>query len=64
MPIFIFFTQICDNDEQKAAWFESDFHVICASYIFTLLTVDNGLFCQIILLLWELNITSVLEENT
>ncbi len=29
-------------DQQKAAWFESDFCVNCASYITTILMIDNG----------------------
>lgn len=32
-------SRFCRIDHQKTAWFESD----CASYIATLLTIDNGL---------------------
>ncbi len=35
-------TQINSMHEQKAAWFESNFYVSCASYIVTLLTTDCG----------------------
>ncbi len=34
-------TQICCTDQQKAAWFESDFCVTSASYITTLLKIEN-----------------------
>ncbi len=37
-------TQILSIDQQKAAWFETDFCVSCASYIYTLLTIENGTF--------------------
>ncbi len=32
------------TDQQKAAWVESDFSVSCASYLATLLTIDNAPF--------------------
>lgn len=32
--------QICQIDQQKAAWLESDLSVNCASYISTLLRID------------------------
>jgi len=35
-------SQIYHLDQQKPAWFESDFCVSCASFITTPLTVDNG----------------------
>ncbi len=36
-------TQISHIEQQKAAWFESDFCVSCASYIATLISI--GIFC-------------------
>ncbi len=35
---------ICQADQQKAAWFESDFCKSSVSYIATLSTIENGPF--------------------